>query len=206
MVRTMPMFPLGSVLFPSMLLPLHIFEERYRALIKDVLAGDELFGVVLIERGPEVGGGDVRSAVGTVARVLQAEELEDGRWVVLAAGIRRLRVLRWLPDDPYPLAEIEEMTELPAGDRGSGLREEAAASVGRMSALAAELGEPAIPIGTEFDDDPGAASFQMTAVSMLGPLDAQRLLEIDDSTERLQALLDELAERTDTLERRLAQG
>ena len=69
------MFPLGTVLLPFAHLPLHIFEPRYRALVKDCLAGDGEFGVVLIERGHEVGGGDVRFGVGTVARIVQTAEL-----------------------------------------------------------------------------------------------------------------------------------
>ena len=66
------MFPLGSVLLPSMVLPLHVFEPRYRALVRDVLDGDGEFGVCLISRGHEVGGDDVRTDVGTVARVHEA--------------------------------------------------------------------------------------------------------------------------------------
>jgi Lon protease-like protein len=94
------MFPLGTVLLPNAHLPLHIFEPRYRALIRDVLAGDGEFGVVLIERGHEVGGGDARFAVGTVARVVQSAELPDGRWLVDAVGTERFRVTEWLPEDP----------------------------------------------------------------------------------------------------------
>jgi Lon protease-like protein len=100
------MFPLGTVLLPFAHLPLHIFEPRYRALVKDVLAGDGEFGVVLIERGQEVGGGDVRFGVGTVAKVLQTAELPDGRWLLDAVGTERFRVTEWLPDDPYPLAMV----------------------------------------------------------------------------------------------------
>jgi uncharacterized protein len=68
----MPMFPLGTVLFPHALLPLHVFEPRYRLMTRRVLAGDGELGVVLIERGSEVGGGDTRFGVGTVARVVRA--------------------------------------------------------------------------------------------------------------------------------------
>ena len=93
------MFPLGSVLFPSLVLPLHVFEPRYRALITDVLAGDAEFGVCLIERGSEVGGDDVRLGVGTVAHVQEAAELPDGRWALIAVGTRRIVVDEWLPDD-----------------------------------------------------------------------------------------------------------
>src|SRR5215207_2079835 len=102
------MFPLGSVLLPSVFLPLHLFEPRYRQLIRDCMAGSQEFGVVLIERGSEVGGGDVRADVGTVARVLEARELDDGRWAVGAVGTRRIRVVEWLDDDPYPRAEVED--------------------------------------------------------------------------------------------------
>ena len=102
------MFPLGTVLFPGALLPLHIFEERYRQLVKDCLADEPEFGVVLIDRGHEVGGGDVRREVGTVARILEVAELPDGRYFLQAAGVRRIRVQSWLDDAPYPRADVEE--------------------------------------------------------------------------------------------------
>ncbi len=111
------MFPLGTVLFPYGVLPLHVFEPRYRALVADCLAAPDgpEFGVVLIERGSEVGGGDTRFDVGTVARIVDASAFDDGRYALATVGTRRLRVLRWLPDDPYPQAVIEELEE-PAGD------------------------------------------------------------------------------------------
>ena len=93
-VPVTPMFPLGSVLVPGMVLPLHVFEARYRALVRDCVAGDGEFGVVLIERGSEVGGGDVRTDVGTVARIVQADEMPDGRFALGAVGVRRVRVQR----------------------------------------------------------------------------------------------------------------
>ncbi|MDQ2726260.1 MAG: LON peptidase substrate-binding domain-containing protein, partial [Actinomycetota bacterium] len=90
MTRQMPLFPLGTVMFPGTALPLHVFEPRYRALMDD-LTGGELgtplitpeFGIALIERGHEVGGGDQRSRIGTVARLPDAHRLDDGRWVAL---------------------------------------------------------------------------------------------------------------------------
>src|SRR6478736_527027 len=96
----MPMFPLGSPLVPFQLLPLQVFEPRYRRLVEDCLATDSRFGVVLIERGSEVGGGDVRFDIGTVARILESAELGDGRIGLATAGEARLRVRRWLPDAP----------------------------------------------------------------------------------------------------------
>ena len=94
------MFPLSSVLFPEAGLPLHVFEERYRALMARCLEADGEFGVVLIARGSEVGGGDLRVDVGTVARIANVAELEDGRLLVVATGVRRIRVETWLPDEP----------------------------------------------------------------------------------------------------------
>src|ERR1700730_11863947 len=98
MSRTAPMFPLGTVLFPHAVLPLHVFEPRYRTMTRDVLDGDQEFGVVLIERGSEVGGGDARFGVGTIAHIVQAAELADGRFALVVVGVSRLRVEHWLPD------------------------------------------------------------------------------------------------------------
>ena len=110
------MFPLSSVLLPTMLLPLHVFEDRYRVMVDDVLRRDPPeFGVVLIERGSEVGGGDVRTTVGCTARVLDAERSPDGRWALLCVGEHRLRVREWLADDPYP-------ADLQAAARGANER------------------------------------------------------------------------------------
>ena len=89
-----PMFPLGSPLLPSAVLPLHIFEPRYRALARRCTDHEEPFGVVMIERGSEVGGGDVRSDVGCLATISEHQELPDGRWVMLATGGPRVRVFR----------------------------------------------------------------------------------------------------------------
>ena len=120
------MFPLGTVLLPFAHLPLHIFEPRYRALVKDCLAEDGQFGVVLIERGQEVGGGDARFGVGTVARIMQTAELPDGRWLVDAVGTVRFRVTEWLPEEPYPLAMVEALEDEPLGAGGDNSQTEAA--------------------------------------------------------------------------------
>jgi len=100
-VAVTPMFPLGTVLVPGMVLPLHVFEPRYRQMVDDCMAADRTFGVVLIERGSEVGGGDVRTDIGTRAGIVRAEQQPDGRWGLIAVGLRRIRVDRWLPDAPY---------------------------------------------------------------------------------------------------------
>src|ERR1700677_1959117 len=111
MPRTrLPMFPLSAVLFPHARMPLHVFEPRYRQLMQDCLAGDARFGIVLIARGSEVGGGDERSALGTRGVITEAAELPDGRWVLEVEGEALIQVEEWLPDDPYPVALVRAVT------------------------------------------------------------------------------------------------
>ena len=100
------MFPLGSVLLPGAVLQLQVFEPRYSALMNTVMATTQEFGVTLIERGAEVGGGDQRLPVGCVAKVLLAQPLGEGRWILQAIGTDRVSVDEWLPEDPYPLATV----------------------------------------------------------------------------------------------------
>jgi uncharacterized protein len=200
-----PMFPLGSVLFPHALLPLHVFEPRYRALTQHCLEQDREFGVVLIERGSEVGGGDTRFSVGTSARIVRAGELDDGRWLLVARGTERLRVRDWLPDDPYPRAVVEPLGER-AGADGVTTVAEVEALLRRVQALRAELGDPAAGVDVTLADDPIQASFEAAALAGLGPLDAQRLLEADDAGERLTGLADALGEAVAVLEFRLSPG
>lgn len=201
----LPMFPLGTVLFPHGVLPLHVFEPRYRALTERCLADDAVFGVVLIERGSEVGGGDHRFGVGTTARIVQAGRVGDGRWVLVTVGEQRVRVARWLPDDPYPIAEVEVLAErTPVG--AATLVPDLGRALQRMLALRAELGEPGPPVDTTLADDPVRASFEACALASLGPLDGQRLLELDDTRERLTRLAALVDEETTVLELRLTEG
>ena len=183
------MFPLGNVLVPHALLPLHLFEDRYRAMIRDVLAADREFGVVLIERGHEVGGGDVRGDLGTIAHVLEAEEFDDGRWAVISAGTRRIRVLEWLDDAPYPRAVVEELDDEVPGPDAHQLVDQVRGRLGRLLARANELGDEVAPATTEISEDPLVASYHATALAPIGPFDTQRLLAIDSPEERLAALL-----------------
>ncbi len=208
----LPMFPLGTVLVPTAVLPLHIFEPRYRQLMEDLTDADgtspegSSFGIVLIERGSEVGGGDVRLPVGTVARLLETRRIPDGRWLVAAVGTRRIRVLDWLPDDPYPLAEVEELDEAMVWDADADeVLGEAGRLVRRTLGMAAELGEGAASVTFELADDPLVAAWQLSALVPVGPHDRQRLLEIDDPAERLRAIVALAGDVASTLAYRLGQ-
>ena len=199
----LPMFPLGTVLFPHMPLPLHVFEERYQALVHDTLRSGREFGVVLIERGHEVGGGDSRFGTGTVARIVAEAELSGGRWALLTRGTRRIRVATWLPDDPYPVALVEELDaeDPPPLD----LLGQAEREVRRSLALASELGVAGTaPAAVELDADPEVAAWQLCAVAPLGPFDRQELLETSGPGQRLGRLARMASEAADLFAYRLS--
>jgi uncharacterized protein len=208
MAKPLPMFPLGTVLFPHAVLPLHIFEERYRALVETCLRGDGRFGVVLIERGYEVGGGDTRFGVGTVARIVEAARTPDGRYLLATVGTERFRVKKWLDDQPYPRAEIDVIGEPKRlADDVAARRTDVQRLLGRVLAMSAELGERAAPVDSaQLDDDPLRASFEAAAVAPIGPLDAQRLLELDDPAQRFDQLEALLVDAAEVLQLRLAGG
>lgn len=206
------MFPLSTVLFPGASLSLHVFEPRYRQLTVDCWRGDRELGVVLIRRGSEVGGGDERVDVGTVARIETATPLADGRWRLTIVGAHRLRVREWLADDPYPLATVDDLPDdATAPDVAAVARAEA--SVRRVRALLSELGQqPALvgPLDGGVAADGGqsarSAAWRLCGLAPVTPFDGQRLLEIDGPEERL-AVLAELADATaDDLARLLAGG
>ena len=195
----MPMFPLGSVLFPHMPLPLRVFEPRYLALLRDILPDEPAeFGVPLIERGSEVGGGDVRAAIGTIARVGQLDSA--GQAVLLIAqGDRRVRITEWLDDAPYPRAVVEDLPEPGWKDELAPLLDHAERVVRRVLHKAEEVGqEVRWPSDVGLDDDPAAAAWQLAAISPLGPLDQLDLLR-SDSVARLLARTVELTEDAEVL-------
>ncbi len=198
------MFPLGTVIVPGSLVPLHVFEPRYRALMLDCTApgADPEFGVVLIERGSEVGGGDVRTMTGCIARIIEATELPDGRWTVLAVGTERIRVRRWLEDDPYPRAEVERW---PDAASSAGLSELADLTrrLRRVMALRTELGEPALSATLTLPADPEAASYAAAAMAPVGAVDRQRLLEARGPDERIALLRGLLDDEVSYLRRRV---
>jgi Lon protease-like protein len=205
--RRLPMFPLGAVLFPGAVLPLHVFEPRYRQLMTDCLAGERRFGVVLISRGSEVGGGDQRVSVGTEASIEEAAHFDDGRWGIVALGRRRIAVESWLPDDPYPLAEVRPLP-VGAAEPDRAAVGAAGAAVRRARVLLSELGQGTaagdLPGVDEPTGDPEAAVWQLCAAAPLGPLDRQRLLEIGDAAERIAVLTDLVLAVADDCHRLLA--
>lgn len=207
-MTVMPMFPLGSVLLPGGVLPLHVFEPRYRALVEACVAAEgHEFGVVLIERGHEVGGGDERRDVGTVARMVQVAQTEDGRYAVISVGTHRVRVNAWLPDDPYPLADVDEWPDAEPDDPAvDALLTELAPRVRRATALALELGDAVGDPQSELSDDALVASYQLAALAPLSVVDQFDLLCAAGPAARLRLLRDRLDDVESLLQFRLDEG
>lgn len=112
MSELVPLFPLSTVLFPGMPLPLHIFEPRYRALVRRCLERSEAFGVALIRSGEEVGAAAEPHAIGTSARIVHHAPLPDGRSFIVVRGERRFAIEEVLPEvDPYLVARVRWLVE-----------------------------------------------------------------------------------------------
>lgn len=189
-MTVLPMFPLGSVLFPSMPTALRIFEERYIVMLSTVLQEEPAeFGIVLIERGSEVGGGEQRFPVGTIARIAQVQASE-GFIGLVAQGTARVRVEEWLDDDPYPRARVAELPELEWHDALGPLFDEAESTVRRALAQASEFVEQQWGADVELSADPVEAMWQLAGIAPLGPLDQVRLLQADDAETLLRQLIE----------------
>jgi uncharacterized protein len=192
-LRILGMFPLSTVLFPCAGLPLHVFETRYRALMADCLADDGEFGVVLIARGSEVGGGDERVGVGTLARIDQVAELPDGRMLVVARGVRRVRVETWLADEPYPQALVADLPVRQSGHPDLAVTlARAEVSVRRLRSLLSELSDvPALPSDLEVTGNNEEIAWKLCELAPLNLMDRQQLLAsatLEEQLERLEAL------------------
>lgn len=189
--RELPMFPLGSVLFPGMPLPLRVFEPRYVAMLASVLGQEEReFGVVLIERGPEVGGGDVRFGTGTVARIASVE-VGQGLIALVAVGGARFEVVRWLEDDPFPRAQVRELGRLLPDDSAVAALDEAEALVRATLRRASEFVELRWSPDVGLSDDPAERLWQLAGIAPLGSLDQYALLRSRSADELLATLVEE---------------
>ena len=194
MSEMLPLFPLSTVLFPGMRLPLHIFEERYQTLVADLLAGPEprRFGVIAIRSGREVGADSVAALheIGCVATVRQAAPSADGRYDLLTVGTDRFRLLNVDRSLPYLQGEIELLPDDAGGGPGAA---EAAAGVVRqvqtgfrayLNALA-DQGGGVISIA-DLPDEPGLLSYVIGAAMIIDLPERQSLLAAPDAMARLR--------------------
>ncbi len=189
-MAVLPMFPLGTVLLPHMPLSLRIFEERYLKLLGDLI-GEESpeFGVVLISKGPEVGGGEQRFDYGTIAAVTEIGTTDEF-YGLQSVGAQRFKVVGWLPDDPYPLADIEFIPELVWNESLSDLREHVEDKVRKLLAFASEFGDLQYDFDTELSDDPIHACWQLAGILPIGQLDQVDLLKSSSPEQLLNQILE----------------
>lgn len=203
-MRTLPMFPLGTPLLPGAPLALRIFEPRYVALVEDIVAGrvEPKFGVVLIARGSEVGGTDERTNVGTIAHLVELGELPGNRFGMRCVGGERIRVERWLPDDPYPTADIRTWPDqLDGTTDDSPIREQLVELYGLATQLAKRQGRNA-PTADPLAGLPAAAtprSYALAYRAGLSEADLQSVLTAPGPVARLAVLATALEDRITAL-------
>ena len=199
------MFPLGSVLMPAMPLPLRIFEPRYLKLLGDLMGSENPeFGVVLIERGDEVGGGEKRMTLGTIASVINIGTTQEF-YGLESFGTQRFRVTSWLPDDPYPLAVIELVPDLVWDDTLLDSKNQLETKVRQLLAFASEFTNLQFGASTELSDDPMEACWQLAGILPIGELDQMDLLSSASSKELISRTFEIVATADQTLRDIMAQ-
>jgi len=187
----LPLFPLATVLFPGALMPLHIFEPRYRLLIRRSVEGQRPFGIVLIRSGTEIGGGAEPYEVGTEAKIVAETALPNGRSYIVTRGGRRFAVESVIADaEPYLVGRVRYLDE-PDGDRASDHASAAREALGAYLLAVVAVTEDSRGERALADELRGAAPTDL-AYRIAGSLavDApqqQALLELETTSARLQA-------------------
>lgn len=202
MAETLPLFPLGTVLFPGMLMPIHIFEPRYRLLLRRSVESERPFGVVLIKSGVEVGGPAEPHGIGTSARVVGATPLPDGRALVVCRGDRRFAIDELHADrEPYLVADVDYLEEDDGPDAGPLADSAADAFAQYLGGILATSAEPRSDVPTAEDlraGTPREVSYRIAGALGIDASERQRLLETERTRNRLESEL-RLLERETTL-------
>jgi uncharacterized protein len=189
MSEMLPLFPLGAVLYPGMLLPLHIFEERYRQLVRDLLDGPDprRFGVIAIRKGRETGIDGVHSLyeIGCIATLRRVEQHEDGRYDIVTVGTQRFKLLSLDETRPYLQGEVELLADDVTDEVAAApvVRTVQAAFRGYLDALT-EWGGATVRI-EELPDEPALLSFIVAAAMIIDLTERQGLLAEPDTLRRL---------------------
>lgn len=180
----LPVFPLGTALLPGLPLALRLFEPRYLAMLSDAAEAGE-FGVVLIERGFEVGGGDARFDIGTLAR-LGGVSRAGSVLNIVARGTQRFVVDAWLPDDPYPRASATLLDDLVWDEAHRGALAATERVVRQALARAGEFGADTWPASVGLSEDPVLAAWQLAGIVPVGEFDRLGLLRAASVPELLE--------------------
>lgn len=184
-----PVFPLpGIVLFPNSLLPLHIFEPRYRSMLEDVLAGDKQFIILNADAaGPNAA--EPRSgSIGCVAEVIQIEKLKDGRSNILTVGRSRARLKECFRNKPYLCARVEliQDVEEPADDLSTLLTLKN--NIAQLSRLTKTVYNRDVDELLRSELSAEELSFLVAGLLVIDPFEQQRILEMDHTSQRIKFL------------------
>ncbi len=183
------MFPLGSVLLPGGSMRLRVFEPRYRTMIDRIWPGEPEFGVVLIDRGPEVGGGDRRTSIGCRAEIIDLGRDPTDQISLDVRGTVRIVATEWLDDDPYPRAVVEDHPDPPA-DGHDPVHGHLIDAFGDLMELLGGGRASARPWSDELAPDPVTRGYQIADALPLGPLDAHHVLAAADAQQRAALLIE----------------
>ena len=200
--RSLPLFPLNTVLFPNGTLPLQIFEERYKLMLRECMESDSKFGVTLIREGPEVGGPAVPHDVGTIAHIVQVNRIDGDRYFVSAVGQQRFRILEITQHVPFVAARVELLQEegtAPASEDLIARATEAFSDYAQVS-VGASGGWVS---NTRVPSNAAALSYHIARTVQMDLGDQQSLLEKDTAAARLEAELEMMRRGYESLRRRM---
>jgi Lon protease-like protein len=181
----LPLFPLQTVLYPGVPIPLHVFEDRYRQMFDRLLDGERRFGVVAIVRGRDVDRDATYHPIGCVAEVREVRRHADGRLDVVARGQRRFRIDGVVQAAPYIVAQVSTLAEA-AGEAAEQRTVKAGRLFTRYVATLLEMTGGQVE-AIDIPEDPVAASYLVAAGLQVDLADKQRLLTIPSAAERLAA-------------------
>jgi Lon protease-like protein len=201
-IRHIPLFPLPLVMLPGELLPLHIFEDRYRKMLKDVESEHHLFGITLFEPGEAIADKPAAGTVGCITEVREVETLPDGRSNILGLGLARYRLIDYVDaGEPYLVGDVQFFED---GDENvkdlEPLADEVFDLFGRMARAAFKMSGSRGTLPEIKRADPEALSFLITAAFNFENGKKYSLLEMTSTTERLRELREILLKTVDQME------
>jgi Lon protease-like protein len=205
-LEEMALFPLDTVLFPFASVRLHVFEDRYRQLVRDCLALDRPFGIVLIRRGPSAGGVSEPYLVGTAARIQKVHTYDDGRMDIHVLGDGRFRIRAFDDSQPYLVGKVEPVIEhsVREGAESDWLIEQARDIF--ESYIQQKFARQDFAVQVVFPPDPLSLSFTIANFLEMENLEKQRMLETTDTIERIGDLLPILQAQLLDLEREILEA
>ncbi len=192
--QSLPLFPLSNVLFPGALLPLHLFEPRYLAMLADMdelPLDDQRIGIVLTKAGSEVGDQPTIHTIGTTAAIAGRQSLPDGRVLVVLQGLRRFKVLASSWDKPYLMGQVRVLEEerTKPGAAVPLVARVRTAFTAYLDVLGAIMGSPIELDLDSMPDDPAELGYWVAARLRANPWESQTILEAATPVDRLGIIL-----------------